>query len=82
MGTNKAKVVIDIGISEQNLELYEVPENDLSHYSKSTTDIMYKFRTELKNLSSIANRTDFDLGPIQKIRKIILYPQPSCLMRN
>ena len=60
---------IDIGISEQNLELYEVPENDLSHYSKSTTDIMYKFPHGTEELEGIANRTDFDLGSHTKNQK-------------
>ena len=60
---------IDIGISQQNLELYEVPENDLSHYSKSTTDIMYKFPHGTEELEGIANRTDFDLGSHTKNQK-------------
>ena len=53
---------VDIGINKNNLELYNVPEKELSHYSKSTTDIMYKFPHGVEELEGIANRTDFDLG--------------------
>ena len=50
------------GVSEEKLELYEVPSKELAHYSKSTTDIMYKFPHGLEELEGVANRTDFDLG--------------------
>tara|TARA_Y100000590_G_C15723965_1_gene1014489 strand:+ start:955 stop:2313 length:1359 start_codon:yes stop_codon:yes gene_type:complete len=50
------------GINAERLELEEVKKNDLSHYSKSTTDIMYKFPHGNEELEGIANRTDFDLG--------------------
>ena len=45
-----------------NLEIYDVPESDLAHYSKRTLDIMYRFPHGLEELEGIANRTDFDLG--------------------
>ena len=50
------------GVSEEKLELYDVPSKELAHYSKSTTDIMYKFPHGLEELEGVANRTDFDLG--------------------
>ncbi|MFL2734272.1 MAG: glycine--tRNA ligase [Gammaproteobacteria bacterium] len=50
------------GLKEENLELFSVPKNELSHYSKATTDIMYKFPHGTEELEGIANRTDFDLG--------------------
>jgi len=50
------------GVSEEKLELYEVPSKELAHYSKSTTDIMYKFPHGIEELEGVANRTDFDLG--------------------
>ena len=53
---------INLGISENNLQLYHVPATELAHYSKSTTDIMYKYPHGLEELEGIANRTDFDLG--------------------
>ena len=53
---------IDQGIDKERLELYEVPKDELSHYSKATVDIMYSFPHGKEELEGIANRTDFDLG--------------------
>ena len=50
------------GIDKKNLELLAVEKKELSHYSKATTDIMYKFPHGAEELEGIANRTDFDLG--------------------
>ena len=50
------------GVAKKNISLYEVPENELSHYSKKTVDLMYEFPHGLEELEGIANRTDFDLG--------------------
>ena len=50
------------GLSENNLELEQHAKDELSHYSKATTDIMYRFPHGLEELEGIANRTDFDLG--------------------
>ena len=50
------------GISNKNISLYDVPKNELSHYSKKTTDLMYEFPHGLEELEGVANRTDFDLG--------------------
>jgi len=50
------------GVSEEKLDLYDVPNKELAHYSKSTIDIMYKFPHGLEELEGVANRTDFDLG--------------------
>ncbi|MEW6934621.1 glycine--tRNA ligase [Trueperella pyogenes] len=55
----------DLGISSENLRLYEHPQEKLSHYSKRTVDIEYRFgfqNNEFGELEGIANRTDFDLG--------------------
>ncbi|HEX6501399.1 MAG TPA: glycine--tRNA ligase [Micromonosporaceae bacterium] len=55
----------DLGLSEGNLRLYEHPKEKLSHYSKRTVDIEYRFQfggTEFAELEGIANRTDFDLS--------------------
>jgi glycyl-tRNA synthetase len=54
----------DLGLSEENLRFFEHPKEKLSHYSKRTVDIEYRFRfggTEFAELEGIANRTDFDL---------------------
>jgi glycyl-tRNA synthetase len=54
----------DLGIAKDRLRLFEHPKDKLSHYSKRTVDIEYKFDfagTEWGELEGIANRTDFDL---------------------
>jgi glycyl-tRNA synthetase len=55
---------VGLGLREENLRFYEHPQEKLSHYSKRTVDIEYRFRfggTEFAELEGIANRTDFDL---------------------
>ena len=54
------------GVPMDSIELYDVPKNELAHYSKKTIDIMYKFPHGLEELEGIANRTDFDLGSHSK----------------
>src|SRR6201994_4265711 len=59
----------DLGIRKENLRLYEHPTEKLSHYSKRTVDIEYRFDfvgSEWGELEGIANRTDFDLSSHQK----------------
>ncbi|MBD8058461.1 glycine--tRNA ligase [Cellulomonas sp. JH27-2] len=54
----------DLGIARDNLRHYEHPSEKLSHYSKRTVDIEYRFGfqgSEWGELEGIANRTDFDL---------------------
>ena len=56
---------VDLGLSTDNLRFFEHPKEKLSHYSKRTVDIEYRFRfggTEFSELEGIANRTDFDLS--------------------
>ena len=55
---------VDLGLSPDNLRFFEHPREKLSHYSKRTVDIEYKFNfggSEFAELEGIANRTDFDL---------------------
>ena len=55
----------DLGINPENLRLYEHPQEKLSHYSKRTVDIEYRFgfsSGEFGELEGVANRTDFDLS--------------------
>ncbi|GAA3140592.1 MULTISPECIES: glycine--tRNA ligase [Nonomuraea] len=55
----------DLGINKDNLRLYEHPQEKLSHYSKRTVDVEYRFNftgSEWGELEGIANRTDFDLS--------------------
>jgi glycyl-tRNA synthetase len=55
-----------LGISRDNLFLYEVPEAERAHYSKRTVDIMYRYFPEREKpweeLMGIAWRTDYDLS--------------------
>jgi glycyl-tRNA synthetase len=54
----------DLGIDPENLRLFEHPKDKLSHYSKRTVDIEYKFGftgSAFGELEGVANRTDFDL---------------------
>lgn len=50
------------GIQKDNLILDVQKPEDLSHYSKATTDILYRFPHGEEELEGVANRTDFDLG--------------------
>jgi len=50
------------GIRAENLKLQPQAKEDLSHYSKGTTDILYKFPHGFDEIEGIANRQDFDLG--------------------
>ena len=55
---------VDLGINPDNLRRFEHPTEKLSHYSKRTVDIEYRFRfagSEWAELEGVANRTDFDL---------------------
>ncbi|QKG26286.1 glycine--tRNA ligase [Actinomadura verrucosospora] len=55
---------VDLGIRKENLRLFEHPAEKLSHYSKRTVDVEYKFDfvgSEWGELEGIANRTDYDL---------------------
>jgi glycyl-tRNA synthetase len=55
---------VDLGIRRENLRHFEHPKEKLSHYSKRTVDIEYRFNfagSEWGELEGIANRTDFDL---------------------
>jgi glycyl-tRNA synthetase len=60
---------LDLGIAEENLRRYEHPKEKLSHYSKRTVDIEYRFNfggTDFSELEGVANRTDFDLSTHSK----------------
>jgi glycyl-tRNA synthetase len=56
---------VNLGINPENLRLFEHPKEKLSHYSKRTVDIEYRFGfpgSEFGELEGVANRTDFDLS--------------------
>jgi glycyl-tRNA synthetase len=53
---------VDLGIRKENLRLREHEKDELSHYSKRTVDVEYRYPfTDWGELEGIANRTDFDL---------------------
>ena len=55
---------VDLGMDPENMRFFEHPKEKLSHYSKRTVDIEYRFKfagSEWAELEGIANRTDFDL---------------------
>ncbi|MFC7961893.1 glycine--tRNA ligase [Rhodococcoides kroppenstedtii] len=61
----RMKWYTDLGIDPENLRLYEHAQEKLSHYSKRTVDIEYRFEFQGSawgELEGIANRTDFDLS--------------------
>ena len=56
---------VDLGIKEENLRRFDVPEDERAHYSASTIDFEYRFGfqgSEWGELMGVANRTDFDLS--------------------
>ncbi|MFZ1063258.1 MAG: glycine--tRNA ligase [Acidimicrobiales bacterium] len=52
---------IGLGIPEHKLRLYEHKKEDLSHYSKGTTDVEFAFPWGFDELEGVANRGDYDL---------------------
>lgn len=51
-----------IGLSAENVREYEVPDNDLAHYSKRTIDFEYNYPGKgFDELAGFAYRTDHDL---------------------
>jgi glycyl-tRNA synthetase len=58
----RLKWYVDLGIQKDNLRLRDHEADELSHYSKRTVDVEYRFPfTDWGELEGIANRTDFDL---------------------
>lgn len=52
----------ELGIKRENIRRYEHPVEKLSHYSKKTVDIEYKFPFGWGELYGLAHRSDFDLS--------------------
>ena len=53
--------LLSLGIKEGNLRLRDHKAEELSHYSKATTDFEFQFPFGWGELWGIADRTDFDL---------------------
>ncbi len=67
----------DVGLDKKNLKLHDHPKETLSHYSKRTADIQYKFPWGFDELWGLANRTDFDLKQHEKFSgKSMKYRDP------
>ena len=56
----------DLGMRSENLQLREHTADELSHYSKRTVDVEFKYPWGWGELEGIANRGDFDLSQHQK----------------
>ncbi len=52
---------VDLGMDKDKLRLRAHDEEELSHYSTTTSDVEYQFPWGWDELEGIANRTDFDL---------------------
>lgn len=56
-----------LGLADENVREYEVPANDLAHYSKRTIDFEYNYPGKgFDELAGFAYRTDHDLKNHQK----------------
>ena len=53
--------LLNLGVPEEKLRTRDHSQEELSHYSKATTDFEYFFPFGWGELWGIANRTDFDL---------------------
>lgn len=51
----------NLGIREENLRFYDVPKDELAHYSRGTTDLEYRYPFGWGELEGVASRGDYDL---------------------
>ncbi len=69
--------LLDLGMKDENLKLRDHDKDELSFYSKATTDFEYKFPFGWGELWGIADRTDYDLSQHAKASgKDMLYIDP------
>ncbi|MEA3449947.1 MAG: glycine--tRNA ligase [Patescibacteria group bacterium] len=61
-----------IGAKKKDMRRYEHPKEKLSHYSKKTIDIEYKFPFGFGELFGLAHRGDFDLSQHSKFSNVKL----------
>src|SRR5262245_6153729 len=56
-----------IGVRRDKITIYDVPKDELAHYSKRTFDLMYEY-PDLgpQEIEGIASRSDYDLGSHSK----------------
>lgn len=66
-----------IGLTDENLRFRDHKKEELSFYSKATTDIEYKYPQGWGELWGIADRTDYDLGRhMEHSKKDLQYLDP------
>ena len=53
---------LDQGLKAENIKLQPQTKEELAHYAKATTDILYKFPHGFDEIEGVADRRDFDLG--------------------
>ncbi len=58
--------LLSLGMREENIKMRDHEKEELSHYSKGTTDIEFMFPFGWGELWGIADRTDFDLKQHQE----------------
>ena len=60
--------LLDLGIKQENLQFIEYEPNELAHYAKATSDILYNFpfADTYEELWGIAARTNYDLSRHQE----------------
>jgi glycyl-tRNA synthetase len=63
---------IDLGIPEEQLRLHEHAKEDLSHYSRGTTDVEFAYPWGWDELEGVANRGDYDLTQHAKASGVAL----------
>lgn len=54
--------LVSIGISRENLKIFEVPERERAHYARRQVDIMYRFPFGWREIEGVHNRGDWDLS--------------------
>jgi len=61
------KWFLELGINKKNIRWKKHDKDELSHYSKRTEDIEYRFPFGFKELCGLAYRFDFDLKQHSKV---------------
>lgn len=69
---------LSLGVKKENIRRYEHAQEKLSHYSRKTVDIEYKYEFGFSELFGLAHRGDFDLGQHSKHSNVKLeYHDPT-----
>ncbi len=52
---------VGLGVRPENLRFYDVPKDELAHYSRGTTDLEYRYPFGWGELEGVASRGDYDM---------------------